>query len=172
VLEQHEAVGHAVNCATLIVSLADVGVLTGLRPYLDAAQRMWADAATRKMYVTGGIGSTGNEGFGEPYDLPNISAYSETCAVLMFMTLNHRLFLATGDSKYVDLLERGMYNNALSGVIGIPTSIACGSGFIAPRKTPRAGCVRTILKTDELDERDEQKRTKTGTVLGGCSARQ
>ena len=77
---------------------------------------MWTDAATRKMYVTGGVGTTGNEGFGEPYVLPNISAYSETCAVLMFMTLNHRLFLATGDSKYIDVLERGMYNNALSGV--------------------------------------------------------
>ena len=75
---------------------------------------MWTDAVTRKMYVTGGVGSTGNEGFGEPYVLPNISAYSETCAVLMFMTLNHRLFLATGDSRYIDVLERGMYNNALS----------------------------------------------------------
>ena len=99
VLQQSEAVGHAVNCATLMVSLADVGVLTGLRPYLDAAQRMWTDAATRKMFVTGGVGTTGNEGFGEPYALPNISAYSETCAVLMFMTLNHRLFLATGDGE-------------------------------------------------------------------------
>ena len=59
VLQQSEAVGHAVNCATLMVSLADVGVLTGLRAYLDAAQRMWADAATRKMYVTGGIGHDG-----------------------------------------------------------------------------------------------------------------
>jgi hypothetical protein len=116
VLEQREAVGHAVNCVTLMVSLADVGVLTGLRPYLDAAQRMWADAATRKMYVTGGVGATGNEGFGAAYVLPNVSAYSETCAVLMFLTLNHRLFLATGDARYVDVLERGMYNNALSGV--------------------------------------------------------
>jgi DUF1680 family protein len=115
-VQQREAVGHAVNCATLMVSLADVGVLTGLRPYLDAAQRMWVDAATRKMFVTGGIGTTGNEGFGEPYALPNISAYSETCAVLMFMTLSHRLFLATGEAKYIDVLERGMYNNALSGV--------------------------------------------------------
>ena len=112
VLEQSEAVGHAVNCATLMVSLADVGVLTGLRGYFDAAQRMWTDAVTRKMYVTGGVGTTGNEGFGEAYALPNISAYSETCAVLMFMTLNHRLFLATGDSKYIDVMERGMYNNA------------------------------------------------------------
>src|SRR6185436_16915529 len=56
------------------------------------------------------------EGFGEPYSLPNISAYSETCAVLMFITLNHRMFMATGDGKYIDVMERGMYNNALSGV--------------------------------------------------------
>jgi DUF1680 family protein len=116
VLEQREAVGHAVNCVTLMVSLADVGVLTGLEPYYAAGHRMWTDAATRKMYVTGGVGATGNEGFGRPYTLPNISAYSETCAVLMFMTLNHRLFLATGDARYIDLMERGMYNNAIDGV--------------------------------------------------------
>lgn len=116
VLEQTEAVGHAVNGVTLMVSLADVGVFTGLPAYLAAAQRMWADAVEKKMYVTGGVGATGNEGFGEPYVLPNISAYAETCAVLMFMTLNHRLFLATGDGKYIDVLERGLYNNTLSGV--------------------------------------------------------
>jgi uncharacterized protein len=92
VLEQSEAVGHAVNCVSLMVSLVDVGVLTGIKSYLDAAQRMWLDIVERKMYVTGGVGSTGNEGFGEPYSLPNISAYSETCAALMFITLNHRLF--------------------------------------------------------------------------------
>ncbi|HEY9450914.1 MAG TPA: beta-L-arabinofuranosidase domain-containing protein [Gemmatimonadaceae bacterium] len=116
VLEQREAVGHAVNCASLAVSLVDVGVLTGLQPYIAAGQRMWQDAVDTKFYVTGGIGSTGNEGFGEPYVLPNIAAYAETCAVLMFITLNHRLFLATGDSQYIDVMERGMYNNALSGV--------------------------------------------------------
>lgn len=115
-VEMREAVGHAVNCVTLMVSLADVGVLTGDRDYLTAAQAMWRDAVARKMYVTGGVGTTGNEGFGEPYSLPNISAYSETCAVLMFMTLNHRLFLATGDARYIDVLERGMYNNAIDGV--------------------------------------------------------
>jgi DUF1680 family protein len=133
VLEQSEAVGHAVNCVTLMVSLADVGVLTGLRPYLDAAQRMWTDAATQKMYVTGGVGSTGNEGFGEPYVLPNVSAYSETCAVLMWMTLNQRLFQATGDSKYIDVLERGMYNNALSGVS------AAGNRFFYVNRLASAG---------------------------------
>jgi DUF1680 family protein len=77
---------------------------------------MWTDAVTRKIYITGGVGTTGNEGFGAPYSLPNINAYAETCAVLMFQTLSHRLFLATGDSKYIDVMERGMYNNALSGV--------------------------------------------------------
>lgn len=116
VLEQSEAVGHAVNCVTLIVSMAEVGVLTGAREYLDTAGRMWQDAAFRKMYVTGGVGSTGNEGFGEPWSLPNIDAYSETCAVLMFITLNHNLFLATGDARYIDIMERGMYNNAIDGV--------------------------------------------------------
>jgi len=116
VLEQSEAVGHAVNCVSLMVSLIDVGVLRGLREYFEAGRRMWQDAVTRKMYITGGVGSTGNEGFGEPYSLPNISAYAETCAVLMFTTLNHKLFLATGDSKYIDVMERGMYNNAIDGV--------------------------------------------------------
>lgn len=116
VLEQSEAVGHAVNCVSLMVSLCDVGVLTGIKEYLDTAQRMWQDTVARKMYITGGVGSTGNEGFGAPYSLPNISAYSETCAVLMYMTLNHRLFMATGDSKYIDVMERGMYNNAIDGV--------------------------------------------------------
>jgi DUF1680 family protein len=65
---------------------------------------------------TGGVGATGNAGFGEPYWLPNLSAYSETCAVLMFMTLNHRMFMATGDGKYIDVMERGMFNNAIDGV--------------------------------------------------------
>jgi DUF1680 family protein len=116
VLQQTEAVGHAVNCASLMLSLTDVGVLTGRSEYLHAAQQMWSDAVHRKMYITGGVGTTGNEGFGDPYSLPNISAYAETCAVLMFITLSHRLFLATGDGKYIDVMERGMYNNALSGV--------------------------------------------------------
>jgi uncharacterized protein len=116
VLEQSEAVGHAVNGVTLMMSMLDVGILTGLTPYVTAARRMWTDIVSRKMYVTGGVGSTGNEGFGEPYSLPNISAYAETCAVLMFATFNHKLFLATGDAQYIDVLERGIYNNALSGV--------------------------------------------------------
>jgi DUF1680 family protein len=138
VLDQSEAVGHAVNCASLMVSLADVGVLTGLTAYLDAAQRMWLDAVSKKMYITGGVGSTGNEGFGEPYVLPNISAYAETCAVLMFITLNHRLFLATGDSRYIDVMERGMYNNAIDGVS------ASGDRFFYVNRLASAGDGRDL----------------------------
>ena len=116
VLEQSEAVGHAVNCASLMVSLADVGTLTGIYDYFQAARRMWEDAVGSKFYITGGIGSTGNEGFGQPYSLPNISAYCETCAGIMFATFNHRMFLATGDSKYIDIMERSIYNNVIDGV--------------------------------------------------------
>lgn len=116
VLEQSEAVGHAVNGATLMLSLLDVAALTGIRDYFLAASRLWRDAVEKKLYITGGIGSTGNEGFGEAYSLPNISAYAETCAGIMFATFNHRLFLMTGDSKYIDVMERAMYNNAIDGV--------------------------------------------------------
>src|ERR1035441_8636772 len=116
-----------------MVSLADVGVLTGLHEYLDTALRMWQDTVTRKLYITGGVGSTGNEGFGEPYALPNISAYAETCAVLMYITLNHRMFMATGDSKYIDVMERGMYNNAIDGVS------ASGNRFFYVNRLASAG---------------------------------
>ena len=133
VLEQSEAVGHAVNCVSLMVSLVDVGVLTGLTEYLSAGSRMWQDAVSRKMYITGGVGSTGNEGFGRAYSLPNISAYSETCAALMFITMNHRLFMATGDSKYIDVMERAMYNNAIDGVA------AAGDRFFYVNRLASAG---------------------------------
>jgi len=133
VLEQSEAVGHAVNCVSLTVSLADVGVLTGLHEYLDAAMRMWQDTVTRKLYITGGVGSTGNEGFGEAYALPNLSAYAETCAVLMYIALNHKLFLATGDARYIVVMERGMYNNAFDGVS------ASGNRFFYVNRLASAG---------------------------------
>jgi uncharacterized protein len=138
VLEQSEAVGHAVNCASLMVSLIEVGVLTGLDEYVRAGRRMWTDAVEKKMYVTGGIGSSGNEGFGEPYSLPNISAYAETCAGLMFTTLNHKLFLATGDGKYIDVMERAMYNNAIDGVS------AAGNRFFYVNRLASAGDGRDL----------------------------
>jgi hypothetical protein len=112
--------------------------LTGLREYFDTGLRLWRDAASRKMYVTGGVGATGNEGFGAAYALPNISAYSETCAALMFLTLNHKLFLATGDSKYIDVMERGMYNNAIDGVS------ASGGQFFYVNRLASAGDGRDL----------------------------
>src|SRR3974377_1403316 len=138
VLEQSEAVGHAVNCVSLMVSLIDVGVLTGLRDYIDTGLRLWSDAVSRKIYITGGVGATGNEGFGQPYSLPNINAYAETCAVLMFITLNHKLFLATGDGKYIDVMERGMYNNAIDGVS------ASGDHFFYVNRLASAGDGRDL----------------------------
>jgi DUF1680 family protein len=138
VLEQAEAVGHAVNCLSLMVSLTDVGVLTGIREYFNAAHRMWLDVVERKMYVTGGVGTTGNEGFGDPYSLPTISAYSETCAALMFITLNHRMFMATGDSQYIDVMERCMYNNAIDGVA------VAGNRFFYVNRLASAGDGRDV----------------------------
>jgi DUF1680 family protein len=116
VTEQAEAVGHAVNGLTLILSLLEVGELSGREDYLRAGHRLWSDIVATKIYITGGVGSSGNEGFGPAYWLPNLSAYSETCASVMFCRVNHRLFLQTGDARYVDLYERTMYNALLSGV--------------------------------------------------------
>ena len=133
VLEQSEAVGHAVNGVTLMVSLADVGVLTGCPATSQPRSACGPTRSSGRCTSPAALVRTGNEGFGEPYVLPNISAYSETCAVLMFMTLNHRLFLASGDSKYIDVLERGLYNNALSGVS------AAGDRFFYVNRLASAG---------------------------------
>jgi len=138
VLEQSEAVGHAVNDASLMLSLLDVGELTGIKDYFDAAHRIWLDVIGTKLYITGGIGSTGNEGFGLPYSLPNLSAYCETCAAIMFTTFNHRLFLATGDSRYIDVMERTMYNNIIDGVT------ASGNRFFYVNRLASAGDGRDV----------------------------
>ena len=117
VKEQTEAVGHAVRALYMYAGMADVGVLTGDSAYLNAIDRIWDDFTGKKMYITGGLGSRGsNEGFGPPYDLPNSRAYCETCAGVGNIFLNHRLFLLHGDAKYIDVMERSLYNNVLSGV--------------------------------------------------------
>jgi DUF1680 family protein len=112
VLEQSEAVGHA-ELRVAHGSLVDVGVLTGSS---TAGRRACGRRGRCKDARDRRCPHVGNEGFGKPYSLPNISAYSETCAALMFITLNHKLFLATGDGKYIDVMERAMYNNAIDGV--------------------------------------------------------
>jgi len=117
VLDQQEPVGHAVRAMYMFAGMADVAALSGDTAYLHAINRIWENVVTKKIYVTGGIGQTGNnEGFGPDYDLPNMSAYCETCASIAEVFLNHRLFLLHGDSKYIDIMERVLYNALLSGV--------------------------------------------------------
>ena len=109
--------GHAVRCMYLYCGMADVAALKKDTGYVDALHRLWDDVVLRKMYVTGGIGSSHhNEGFTEAYDLPNYDAYCETCASVGMVYWNSRMNHLTGDSKYVDVLERSMYNGALAGV--------------------------------------------------------
>ncbi len=115
--EQDKAVGHAVRAAYLYAAATDVAALTGDQALADAVDRLWDNVAGRKTYVTGGIGATGEgEAFGPDYDLPNDSAYAETCAAIANCYWNHRMFLLHGDGKYIDVLERALYNGTISGV--------------------------------------------------------
>lgn len=117
VVDQHEAVGHAVRAAYMYAGMADVAALTGDAQYIKAIDDIWEDAVYKKTYVTGGIGATGHgEAFGAAYELPNMSAYNETCASIANVYWNYRLFLMHGDAKYYDVLERTLYNAFLSGV--------------------------------------------------------
>ena len=117
VVEQFEALGHSVRAAYMWSGMADVAALTGDTGYVNAISRIWEDVVHRKLYITGGIGAEGgHEGFGGPYELPNERAYCETCAAIANVYWNHRMFLMSGDSRYVDVLERSLYNNVLSGV--------------------------------------------------------
>lgn len=117
VIEQDEAVGHAVRAAYMYAGMADVAALTGDSTYIKAIDRIWENIVGKKYYITGGIGATNNgEAFGENFELPNMSAYCETCAAIGNVYLNHRLFLLHGDSKYYDVIERTLYNGLISGV--------------------------------------------------------
>ena len=117
VKELKEITGHAVRAMYLFCGMADVAALKQDSGYMRALDHLWNDVALRKMYVTGGIGSSGqNEGFSAPYDLPNYEAYCETCASVGMVFWNSRMNRLTGDSKYVDVLERSLYNGALAGI--------------------------------------------------------
>jgi uncharacterized protein len=117
VVAQNEAVGHAVRATYLYVPLTDVAALTGAPQYAQAVDRIWEDAAYRKTYVTGSIGSIRfHEQFGAPYELPNLSAWNETCASYGYILWNQRMFLLHQDARYLDLLERILYNGFLDGV--------------------------------------------------------
>lgn len=109
--------GHAVRCMYLYCGMADVAALKQDTGYIAALHRLWDDVVLRNMYITGGIGSSAhNEGFTTDYDLPNLEAYCETCASVGMVLWNHRMNQLTGDSKYVDVLEKALYNGALAGI--------------------------------------------------------
>jgi len=117
VIEQNEAVGHAVRATYMYSGMADVAALTGDERYLKAIDRIWENVVSKKFYIIGGVGAqSSGEAFGDNYYLPNMSAYNETCAAIGNVYWNHRLFLLHGDAKYIDVMERTLYNGLISGV--------------------------------------------------------
>ena len=117
VIEQEEAVGHAVRANYMYAAMADVAALTGDSAYLGAIDRLWSNVLTKKLYLTGGVGALHEgESYGGNYELPNLSAYSETCASIANVYWNHRMFLLHGKAGYIDVMERTLYNAVLSGV--------------------------------------------------------
>lgn len=117
VVDQRVAVGHAVRATYMYSGMADVAAITGDAAYVNAIDAIWQNVVDAKLYVTGGIGATSNgEAFGKNYELPNMTAYNETCAAIGNVYWNQRLFLLHGDAKYVDVLERSLYNGLISGV--------------------------------------------------------
>lgn len=117
ILRQQEIVGHAVRAGYLYSGVADVAALTSDTAYFHALERLWNNMAGKKLFITGGMGSRAQgEGFGPDYELNNMTAYQETCASIANVFWNYRMFLATGEGKYVDVYERALYNGVLSGV--------------------------------------------------------
>lgn len=117
VVEQTEPVGHAVRATYMYSGVADVAALTGDTAYLNAIDRIWDSMVGRKLYLTGGIGATGSgEAFGRDFELPNMTAYNETCAAIGNDYWNYRLFLLHADARYIDVMERALYNGLISGV--------------------------------------------------------
>lgn len=117
VVEQSEPVGHAVRATYMYSGMADVAALTGDEKIRTAGKRIWDHLIKSKLYITGGIGASGSgEAFGKPYELPNMTAYNETCASVGMDYWAHRLFLLEGDAQYIDVMERTLYNGLISGV--------------------------------------------------------
>lgn len=144
VVEQDEAVGHAVRAVYMYSGMADVAAITGDSTYIKAVDRIWDNIVSRKTYITGGIGARHQgEAFGDNYELPNLSAYCETCAAIGSVYLNYRLFLLHGDAKYFDVLERTLYNGLISGVsldggsFFYPNPLASDGGY---GRKPWFGC--------------------------------
>ncbi|HET7698192.1 MAG TPA: glycoside hydrolase family 127 protein [Vicinamibacterales bacterium] len=117
IIDQAEPVGHAVRAMYMYAGMADVAAIENDAKIRTAGDRIWDNLVQSKLYLTGGIGAAGgHEGFGDPYDLPNMTAYNETCASVGMDYWNHRQFLLHGDAKYIDIMERTLYNGLISGV--------------------------------------------------------
>ncbi len=117
ILKQTEAWGHAVRAGYMYAGIADVAALTQDSDYIKTIDRIWENIVSRKYYLTGGVGARHHgEAFGADYELPNMTAYNETCAAIAQVYLNERMFLLHGESKYIDCLERTLYNGVISGM--------------------------------------------------------
>lgn len=117
VVKQDEAIGHAVRAGYLYAAMADVAALTEDKEFLNAIDKIWNNVVQKKIYVQGGVGAVGDgERFGGNYELPNATAYNETCAAIANVYWNQRMFQLHGESKYIDILEKSLYNGLLSGV--------------------------------------------------------
>lgn len=117
VTDQREVVGHAVRAVYMYAGMTDIAALEDDSEYRDAVNALWENMVNKKMYLTGGIGARHEgESFGENYELPNLTAYSETCAAIGSVYWNHRLFMLTGNAKYYDVIERTLYNGLISGL--------------------------------------------------------
>lgn len=117
ILKQSEAVGHAVRAGYMYAGIADVAALTQDSDYIKTIDRIWDKIVSKKYYITGGVGARhAGEAFGSNYELPNMTAYNETCAAISMVYLFERMFLLHGDSKYIDCLERTLYNGVISGM--------------------------------------------------------
>ncbi len=118
VVEQDEAVGHAVRAMYMYAGMADVAALGGYPECVRAIDRLWANVVGKKLYLTGGVGARDtSEAFGDAYELPNAEAYTETCAAVGNAFWNHRLFLLHGEARFMDVFERVLYNGLLAGVL-------------------------------------------------------
>ena len=115
--QQDEAVGHAVRAEYMYAGMTDVAVLFKDEAYKNAVDKIWDNIVSKKLYIIGGVGARHDgEAFGNNYELPNLTAYNETCAAIANVYWNYRMFLLHGDSKYIDVLERSLYNGVISGV--------------------------------------------------------
>ncbi|MBS1681833.1 MAG: glycoside hydrolase family 127 protein [Bacteroidetes bacterium] len=153
VTQQFEAVGHAVRAGYMYAGMADVAALTQNASYIRAIDSLWQNVAGKKMYLTGGVGAAGDgERFGKNYELPNATAYAETCAAIAQVFWNHRMFMLHGESKYIDILEKVLYNGVISGV-----SLDGRSFFYS-----------NAMEIDSKEEQPEAERHRSGWFSCAC----